>query len=140
MRGPFLIRQKENFAGRYWGGRGWGLQRLWCRAWWALRSAKMATNGRPPFSPPQVSKPLRLLAPLFPSDVFLLSKPSTLVETFLLLGLSTVDVSGSKAPETEGMRGLWELARFSSQRMGIFGSVLVMMMMRGKRGGDLTPR
>lgn len=26
MRGPFLIRQKENFAGKYWGGRGgWGL-------------------------------------------------------------------------------------------------------------------
>lgn len=69
----------------------------------------MAAKGRPPFSPPQASKPLRLLpsSPHFRSDFFL-SKPSTLVgpaAALLLLGLPRVDVSGSKAPETEEMRG-----------------------------------
>ena len=59
---------------------------------------------------PQASKPLTLLvsSPIFRSDFFLLSKPSTIVgpaAALLLLRLSTVDVSESKAPEAEGMRG-----------------------------------
>lgn len=63
------LEKKKKVAKTYWG---WlGLQGLW---WWSvLKSAKISTNGRPPFSPRKASKPLRVLpsSPLCPSSSLL---------------------------------------------------------------------
>lgn len=82
-----------------------GLKGLWPRA--SLISAKIAANGRPPFSPPNVSKPPSLgsirelpSSSLCPSGS--LWEPPTIVDP--LTGLSKAGASGSKAPKTQGMR------------------------------------
>ena len=72
-----------------------------------LISAKIATNGRPPFSPPNVSKPpslrsIRVIPSSSRCPSGLLLEPPTIVHP--LAGLSKAGVSGSKAPKTEGMR------------------------------------
>ena len=72
-----------------------------------LISAKIAANGRPPFSPPNVSKPPSLGSTrVIPSSSRcpsgLLLEPPTIVQP--LAGFSKSGVSGSKAPKTEGMR------------------------------------
>ena len=69
-----------------------------------LKSANLATNGRPPLSAPKVSNPsgsIRVIpsSSLCRSDSF--SEPATSVGP---VGLSKAGVPGSKAPETERMR------------------------------------
>lgn len=82
-----------------------GLQGSWPRA--RLISAKIATYGRPPFPPPNVSKlpssgSIRVLSSSSPCPSSSLSEPPTNVNP--LTGLSKAGVLGSKAPKTEGMR------------------------------------
>lgn len=84
---------------------GWlGLRSLWWKS--VLNSAKISTNGRPPFNPPKASKNPEVLSssPVCPSGLF--SKPTTIVDpaVFMLAELPEAGASGSKAHEAEGMR------------------------------------
>ena len=72
-----------------------------------LISAKIAANGRPPFAPPNISKPpslgsIKVLPSSSRCPSGSLSEPPTTVHP--RAGLSKAGVSGSKAPKTEGMR------------------------------------
>ena len=103
-----LVRERHRLAKNSQGNIGsghLGLQGSCPRA--PLISAKIAAIGRPPFSPPNVSKPsslgsIRVLPSSSRCPSSSLSEPPTIVHP--LAGLSKVGISGSKAPKTEGMR------------------------------------
>ena len=103
-----LVRERHRLAKnsqRNIGSGQLGLQGSCPRA--PLISAKIAANGRPPFAPPNISKPpslgsIKVLPSSSRCPSGSLSEPPTTVHP--RAGLSKAGVSGSKAPKTEGMR------------------------------------